>query len=184
MFDVAGPQPSGLESSALGFATTAHKGQKRKYTKEPYINHPIAVASIVRSIGGTSAMIAAAYLHDVMEDCEVSFARLRMAFGYEVADYVRCLTDPECLYANIAAMNRAHRKRAAREQIGLAPHQAKTIKLADLIHNTGSIIEYDEKFAKVYLEEKRLLMPFLRGGNAKLWDWAAQLCDFNGEANG
>ena len=55
------------------FATSAHAavGQKRKYTNEPYIVHPAEVAKLVEDVGGTQEMIAAAWLHDVIEDTQV-----------------------------------------------------------------------------------------------------------------
>ena len=77
------------------FATAAHAavGQTRKYTGEPYIVHPIEVAKIVENHGGSNAMIAAALLHDVLEDTSVTFDVLETEFGSEVAELVLWLTD-------------------------------------------------------------------------------------------
>ena len=54
----------------------------------------------------------------------------------------------------------------------MATPEAKTIKLADLIDNTKSIVEHDPRFAKVYLEEKRLLLEVLKDGDETLWQQA------------
>ena len=69
--------------TALVFATAAHAavGQMRKYTNDPYIVHPIRVATTVAKFGGTDEMIAAAYLHDVVEDTGVSIVDILDMFG-------------------------------------------------------------------------------------------------------
>jgi len=161
-----------LEIRALQFATMAHEGQKRKYTGEPYINHPIAVAELVRSAGGTPAMIAAAYLHDVVEDCGVSHSDIGAEFGGAVGTLVYYLTD-----ASIGMTgNRKARKEIDRAKLAKAPAAAKTIKLADLIDNTKTISERDPEFWKVYREEKRLLLDVLQDGDRGLWKQAALQC--------
>jgi hypothetical protein len=71
--------------------------------------------------------------------------------------------------------NRAKRKNMDREHIAKASLQAKTIKLADLIDNTRSIVEHDPKFAKVYLTEKALLLEVLREGDSFLWSMAHKI---------
>jgi (p)ppGpp synthase/HD superfamily hydrolase len=79
-----------LERRALEFAIAAHASidQRRKYTGEPYIVHPIAVAALVRSVPHTPEIIAAAYLHDVVEDTPVTIEEIRAEFGDEVAALV------------------------------------------------------------------------------------------------
>lgn len=71
---------------------------------------------------------------------------------------------------------RKHRKAKDREHTAKASPQAKTIKLADLIDNTRSIVERDPEFAKVYLAEKALLLEVLRDGDATLWKMAHAQC--------
>jgi (p)ppGpp synthase/HD superfamily hydrolase len=148
------------------FATAAHAAvdQRRKYTGAPYIVHPAEVASIVKRVGGTPDMIAAAWLHDVVEDTKVTNEIITQEFGSIIAGLVGWLTDiskPE--YGN-----REFRKRMDREYIFNAPAEAQTVKLADLISNTKSIMQYDPNFAVVYLEEKRLLLEVLTKGDATL----------------
>lgn len=155
-----------LESRALLFATAAHAavGQLRKYTNEPYIVHPREVAEIVRSVDHTPAMVAAAYLHDVVEDTGVTIEIIREEFGSEVSDLVGWLTD----VSRPDHGNRAQRKAIDRAHTAGAPAEAQTIKLADLISNTRSIMAHDPKFAKTYLEEKRLLIEVLTRGDPTL----------------
>jgi len=138
------------------FAIAAHSacGQVRKYTGEPYHVHPAEVAWIVEQAGGTEAQRAAAWLHDVVEDTYVSIELIAQMFGDEVAELVGWLTDVSVPTDG----NRAERKAIDREHTGRASLAAKMIKLADLCSNTASIVEHDAAFAKVYLEEKRLLL--------------------------
>ena len=157
-----------LESRAQDFAARAHADQFRKYTHEPYIMHPLEVARLVRSVPHTEEMLAAAWLHDVVEDTAVTSGGILANFGVEVAVLVGWLTD----VSKLSDGNRAARKAIDRAHTADAPPSAKTIKLADLIDNSRSIVEHDPKFAKVYLEEKRLPLPFLKAGDATLWAMA------------
>jgi (p)ppGpp synthase/HD superfamily hydrolase len=148
------------------FATAAHAavGQVRKYTFEPYIVHPAEVAKIVRDAGGSEAMVAAAWLHDTVEDTCVTIETIRAEFGVEVAELVGWLTD----VSRPEHGNRAHRKALDRAHSAAAPAEAQTVKLADLIANTRSIMRHDVAFAKTYLEEKRLLLAVMTKGDAVL----------------
>jgi (p)ppGpp synthase/HD superfamily hydrolase len=160
-----------LEARALEFARAAHGsiGHMRKYTGEPYIVHPIAVAEIVRSVPHTPEMIAAAYLHDVVEDTPVTLDELRAEFGDEVAELVDWLTD----VSRPGDGNRRTRKAIDLEHTAKAPPAAKTIKLADLIDNSLTIAEHDRGFWPVYRREKRALLEVLKDGDETLWERAA-----------
>ena len=149
------------------YAMAAHAavGQKRKYTGEPYIVHPAEVAKIVASVpGSTPDMVAAAWLHDVVEDTGCTFTDIHMAFGIDIATLVGWLTD----VSKPEDGNRAHRKAMDREHTAAAPAEAQTIKLADLISNSRSIMQHDPAFAKTYLEEKRLLLAVMTKGDPGL----------------
>ncbi len=156
-----------LEQRALAFARKAHEsiGQVRKYTNEPYINHPIAVADIVRSVPHTEDMIAAALLHDVVEDTNFTLDEVRLEFGDEVAVLVEMLTDVSCPQDG----NRAKRKMLDLMHTALASPEAKTIKLADIIDNASSVTQHDKSFAILYLTEKLMSLEVLREGDASLW---------------
>lgn len=143
---------------ATVFATQAHSGQKRKYTGEDYIVHPIAVAELVRERGGTEDMIIAALLHDTVEDTEVTVIDIEREFGMVVATWVEELTDV-FTHEAYPEWNRARRKKAEAERLGTVSDEAKEIKLCDLMDNTASIVFHDAGgFAPIYLKEKAFLL--------------------------
>jgi len=148
----------------LEFATAAHGDQKRKYTGEPYITHPIAVAEIVKTVPHTDEMIAAALLHDVVEDTHVTLDQIEDNFGEKVAELVSWLTD----ISRPEDGNRRFRKSLDRDHSANAPAEAQTIKLADLIHNTESIEKNDPGFYTVYKQEKIELLKVLTKGDPTL----------------
>jgi (p)ppGpp synthase/HD superfamily hydrolase len=86
-------EEAALVGRALAFALERHAGQTRKGTDVPYASHPLRVAGLVLEHGGDARQVAAALLHDVIEDCGVSDAELRERFGAEVAGVVRALSD-------------------------------------------------------------------------------------------
>lgn len=159
------------------FATAAHFAvkQTRKYTGEPYIVHPKEVVSIVQMVDHTPEMLAAAWLHDVVEDTGVPLSVIWTEFDTQVAQYIMWLTD----VSKPEDGNRKARKAIDRAHIAQAPAEVQTIKLADLISNTKSIIEHDPKFAVTYLEEKRLLLEVLTKGDATLLERAKEIISRN-----
>lgn len=162
-----------MEERAKDFATRYHVSidQRRKYTNEPYIMHPAAVVELVRSVDHTEAMIAAAWLHDTVEDTPATLDEVEQVFGGTVAALVEMLTD----VSKPTDGNRENRKAIDRAHTAKASPEAKTIKLADLIDNTRSIVARDTEFAKVYLAEKALLLEVLWEGDAELWKIAHAL---------
>ncbi len=162
-----------LEEHAKEYATRAHAAVERvrKYTGEPYISHPSAVVELVRSVSHTPEMIAAAWLHDVVEDTGVELDDIEYHFGPQIAALVEQLTD----VSQPENGNRAARKAIDREHTAKASPEAKTIKLADLIDNSKTIIDRAPNFAKVYLIEKGRLLTVLREGDPVLWRMANQM---------
>ena len=158
---------------ALGFAAESHTGQIRKYTGEPYINHPVEVMNIVKSVPHTEDMLCAALLHDVVEDCGVTLGEIYEIFGSEVCYMVNDLSDYSCPEDG----NRAKRKEIDRKWIAAANDSSKTIKLADLISNSKSICEHDKDFAKVYIKEKELLLEVLIEGDSTLYAQAKDIVE-------
>ncbi|MCX2523201.1 HD domain-containing protein [Larsenimonas rhizosphaerae] len=152
------------------FATAAHAAidQRRKYTGVSYIEHPAAVAAMVAEHGGSDVMIAAAWLHDVVEDTAITLALLRQEFGTEVAALVEWLSDLQTPEDG----NRAVRKAREAKRLSGAPAEAQTIKYADLIHNTASIVRHDPGFARVYLREKRHVLAGMTSGHPVLYQKA------------
>lgn len=155
-----------MEYQAMRFATLAHGRIEhcRKYTGEPYIVHPGHVAAIVRSVDHDEAMLCAAWLHDTREDCGVSNEELMVRFGQDVAGLVDWLTD----VSKRSDGNRAARKAMDRDHLAQAPARAQTIKLADIIDNTASIVAHDRSFSRVYLREATDLLGVLTRGDAAL----------------
>lgn len=164
-----------LEEQARRYASKAHAeaGQRRKYTDEPYIVHPAAVVELVRSVTDSEVMLAAAWLHDTVEDTPSTLADIESHFGEEVAALVAMLTDSK----QPNAKNRAARKVAHFRHTAQASSDAQTIKLADIIDNTRSIIHFDPHFARVYLVEKRVQIALLKAGDSGLWRQAAAIIE-------
>lgn len=143
-----------LIERARMFATAAHAGQVRKYTGEPYVSHCAEVANLIAQYGGCAEQIAAAWLHDTVEDTPVTIELVRAEFGHCVATLVEGLTD----VSKPEDGNRVSRKALDRAHTRAQSQACKQIKLCDLISNTRSIAAHDPDFAKVYLLEKRLLL--------------------------
>jgi (p)ppGpp synthase/HD superfamily hydrolase len=158
-----------LERRAINFAKDAHADQTRKYTGEPYFVHLEEVAQIVKSVGGTAEMVSAAYLHDTVEDTETTIEEIREQFGPMVAELVGWLTD----VSKPSDGNRRTRKDLDLLHTAASIPDAKTIKLADLISNSRSIVEHDKDFARVYLNEKARLLEVLTDGNPILYKQAS-----------
>ena len=160
---------------AGSFAHKAHsvKDQRRKYTGEPYAVHPLRVSYLVADVTDDPALLIAACLHDVLEDTDTTKQEIADKFGQRVADLVEELTD----VSKPEDGNRQTRKALDRERISKVSADAKTIKLADLIDNTVDIVTHDPDFAKVYLEEKRLLLEVLKEGNPKLYAMATTIME-------
>jgi len=164
-----------LSEKAYLFALVAHAavGQKRKYTGEDYIHHPCEVASIIRMLNFSDEMIAAAYLHDVVEDTQIPLSLIESEFGKCIATLVEGLTD----VSKPEDGNRAIRKEIDRQHTAKQSAACKTIKLADLISNSKSILQHDRDFAKVYLKEKKLLLEVLKEGDEVLWEEASRIVE-------
>ena len=128
-------QPIGLILRAAAFAADKHRDQRRKGAEStPYVNHCIAVATILSEEGGVidPVVIAAALLHDTIEDTKTTKQELEENFGSEIADVVAEVTDDKLLL-------KAIRKE---RQVEHAPHlsaRAKLVKLADKISNVRDV---------------------------------------------
>ena len=142
---------------ARAFAYERHIDQKRRYTGEPYFSHLEEVAGMVEKAGLSHDAIAAAWLHDVVEDCGVELAEIRERFGLAIAVMVRDLTStPPSL-----GINRAQRQESDRATLSVADVETQGVKCADLISNTSTIVKHDPDFAKKYLPEKRAILEVL-----------------------
>lgn len=161
-------------AKAIRFCITAHGDQKRKYTGEPYWHHPVNVSTILIESGISDIdMVCAAILHDTVEDTDATHTDIEDNFGHDIADLVHWLTDVSRPFDG----NREYRKKLDRLHTAKAPAAAQTVKLADLIDNSESILEHDPEFAKVYMAEKKLLLEVLTKGAPVLMDRAKAIVD-------
>jgi (p)ppGpp synthase/HD superfamily hydrolase len=159
-----------LVEKAEKIAREAHAKQKRKYTGEPYIVHLDQVVAILKTAKITNEhMLAAAWVHDTVEDCGLTYDFIERELGPQVRELVYWLTDVSTRRDG----NRATRKAIDRAHLSIAPPEAKTIKLADVICNIETIVKYDPDFSLIYLPEKKLLLRVLTEGDVGLWRLAS-----------
>lgn len=162
-------------NSLAWLAALAHHGQKRKYTEEPYIVHPLEVADLVdRMMPGCSwRVVGTALLHDTLEDTLLP-RELIATIDPHLLEMVLAVTD----VSTPADGSRAARKQKDLEHIAMASPDAKAVKLADLISNSRSIVARDAEFAKVYMQEKRALLEVLKDSSShELYEMARDIVD-------
>jgi len=146
---------SNLVTKAVNFAFTAHEGQLRKFTKLPYVMHPVRVAFRVSVVpGATEEMVAAAVLHDVLEDTPTEQEDIEAEFGPVVAGLVSELTNT----TKGMQFSRAHRKKMDRERIATTSREARIIKLVDRIDNLREVGQGSPEYRKMYAGESLLLL--------------------------
>lgn len=150
-----------IYEKAKQFAVEAHGSinQLRKYTNEPYHVHVLAVAELVSAQTSDEEVLAAACLHDVLEDVapfkpEYGPGAIHREFGKRVLQLVVELTD---VYTkeNFPDLNRAKRKKLEAERLAQVSEEAKLIKRADLYDNNKTLM--GTSFERVWLEEKAVL---------------------------
>lgn len=154
---------------ALAFAAHKHRDQRRKdVNASPYINHPIALASVLNNEGGITDenVLCAALLHDTVEDTETTPAELAVFFGKAIADIVMEVTDDKLLPKEM-------RKLLQIEHAAHASFQAKLVKLADKISNLRDIAscppaDWDSKRKQEYFDWAKKVVDQVRGTNVSL----------------
>lgn len=130
----AAAERSQLLRDALALATQAHAGQIRNGSGGmPYLDHPVAVAELLEIHGYGEVVLAAALLHDVVEESETAVEEIRLRFGEPVAALVAALTDPEEIELY------QQRKRAHRAQVAEAGPDALAIYAADKLANIRAL---------------------------------------------
>ena len=154
-----------LAEKAVAFAQKWHQGQCRpNKSQEPKIDHMAEVAQLVTEAGGTDVEIAAAWLHDVVEDTAVTLNDVRQTFGEDVALVVDGLTDPP----DFAMMPLAQRKATQVERLKSKPHSVKLVKLADQSSNVKSVLEdppldWDAQKSLTYIEGAKQIADVCMG---------------------
>ncbi len=123
-----------LIDEAIIFAVKAHSGSTRKSEKTPYVFHPLETAHIVASITDDTEVIAAAVLHDVVEDTKYTYDDIKTKFGKNVADLVANETEDKMREISAEA-SWMTRKKQFLDNLKNAPVKAKMITLADKLSN-------------------------------------------------
>jgi guanosine-3',5'-bis(diphosphate) 3'-pyrophosphohydrolase len=155
--------------NAIAFAADKHRHQRRKDAEaSPYINHPIAVATVLAAEGDVSdeVTLIAAALHDTVDDTQTTFGDLEEHFGSEVGDLVREVTDDKSL-------EKAERKRLQIEHAPNSSIHAKQLKIADKICNVRDVtdtppVAWSQQRRREYLTWSEKAVAGCRGVNAKL----------------
>ncbi len=154
----------GLINKAMRFATERHKNQTRKFSHKLYITHPREVAMILLSVldDADQELIAAAVLHDVVEDTYTNqgegFTTIRSLFGDKVSGLVRELTTDKI------DKDLVGKKQYLTDKMNNMSSDALLIKLADRYHNVESLLdeETDVDFIKWYWKETVYIIDNLR----------------------
>ncbi len=152
---------------AAEFAAIRHRDQRRKgIDAAPYINHPLALANLLAASGVENPVVlAAALLHDTVEDTETSPQELTQEFGDQVAAIVAEVTDDK-------ALHKADRKRLQVEHAAHLSMEAKLVKLADKICNlrdlSDSPPDWPIERKREYFDWAKSVVDQLRGAHPRL----------------
>jgi len=147
-----------LIGRAFEFAYGLHEGQYRA-SGEPYIIHPVAVAGLLRDLGGGSTMIAAGFLHDVVEDTNVTLEELEQRFGKEVRLLVEGVT--KLSKFNFSSKTERQAENFRRMFLAMAQDiRVIVVKLADRLHNMRTLEHLpDQKRRLIALETREIFAP-------------------------
>ncbi|MCC5636094.1 bifunctional (p)ppGpp synthetase/guanosine-3',5'-bis(diphosphate) 3'-pyrophosphohydrolase [Nostoc sp. CHAB 5844] len=138
---------------AFTFAYQLHHGQFRK-SGEPYICHPVAVAGLLRDLGGSPAMIAAGFLHDVVEDTDVTIEEIEELFGAEVRQLVEGVTKLSKI--NFKSKTESQAENFRRMFLAMAQDiRVIVVKLADRLHNMRTLQYMSEDSRRRSAQETR-----------------------------
>jgi len=148
----------GLICRAFQFAERLHENQFRK-SGEPYIAHPVAVAGLLKDLGGDEAMIAAGFLHDVVEDTEVSLEEIERRFGAEVRHLVEGVT--KLSKFNFSSKTEHQAENFRRMFLAMATDiRVIVVKLADRLHNMRTLEHLKpERQQAIALETREIFAP-------------------------
>jgi GTP pyrophosphokinase len=147
-----------LICQAFEFAYELHKGQTRK-SGEPYICHPVAVAGMLRYLGGNSAMVAAGFLHDIVEDTHITLEEIEQRFGAEVRQLVEGVT--KLSKFNFSSKTERQAENFRRMFLAMAKDiRVIVVKLADRLHNMRTLEHLsEEKRRSIALETREIFAP-------------------------
>jgi len=148
---------SSIADRALAFATAKHQGKKRRNGEE-FIVHPIAVGEHIKRYKSDECfdeLIAAGYLHDILEETDVTYVELVNTFGYLIAGMVLELTTDEDMKTDLG------KEKYLSYRFKNMTSWALSIKLCDRLHNTSDLTILDDDFKDRYIEETENILDFL-----------------------
>lgn len=154
---------SKLILQAKQFAERAHAGQVRKLNDEPFMNHPINVASTLQSAGFDETVVAAGYLHDVVEDTAVTIAEVSERFGEQVKELVEANTEN----GKLPWRERKAQTIVNAEQGSL---QVKALIAADKLDNLSNILKYEKDMGE------EVWSAFSKGKQDQYW-YYSNICE-------
>jgi len=164
---------------AFNFAYQLHRGQYCKSGK-PYITHPIAVAGLLRDLGGSSTIIAAGFLHDVVEDTEVTPEEIEARFGFEVRNLVEAVTKlSKYNFFNFYSKTERQAENFRRMFLAMAKDiRVIVVKLAERLHNMQTL-EYlnPQQQQRIALETREIFAPLANCLGIERFKWELEdLC--------
>ena len=132
------PLNTELLDRAIIFAVKAHAGTERRGKGFPYIVHPMEAVEIVATITPDQELLAAAALHDVVEDTPITAEEIRAEFGDRIANLV--VAESDVFEEGVSEEESWHaRKQAAIDRLARAPHDAKIVAMGDKLSNMRAI---------------------------------------------
>ncbi|QST02851.1 bifunctional (p)ppGpp synthetase/guanosine-3',5'-bis(diphosphate) 3'-pyrophosphohydrolase (plasmid) [Pontibacillus sp. ALD_SL1] len=157
---------------ARRFAEKAHRGQVRKVNGEPMFTHPAEVATILQEAGFSEDVVIAGYLHDTVEDTEVTFDEIRTRFGERVVQLVKANTEDKTL-------SWEERKSETMKKIKGAPMDEKALIVADKLSNLRDLKKNEDETGS------ELWTQFKRGKHQQEWYFRGiaegMFCNLDGE---
>lgn len=144
-----------IMEKARKFAIEKHGLQRRKFTGEMYYFHPIRVAEIIQNFENNESVIAAAYMHDLIEDTDVKYEDILQLFGTEIANLVFELTNVRKMIEKMG------KKIYQTEKLNNMSDNAFLIKLADRLDNVSDFKISDQYFAERYSKETLYVLDHL-----------------------
>ncbi len=157
------PLDTTLLDRAIIFAVRAHAGTERRGKGFPYIVHPMEAVEIVATMTSDQELLAAAALHDTVEDTYVTIEQIRTEFGERVASFVAVESD-EPHQRRDSVENWRARKQAAVDRIASASHDAKIVALGDKLSNMRAI-------ARDYAQQGDALWDLFHAKDPKDHEW-------------
>jgi len=157
------PLNTAILDRAIIFAVRAHTGTERRGKGFPYIVHPMEAVEIVATMTKDQELLAAAALHDTLEDTNITFDQLRDEFGDRIASLVA--DESDTMPKGMSEEESWHtRKQAAIDRLARASHDAKIVALGDKLSNMRAI-------ARDYAEQGDALWSLFHAKDPKDHAW-------------